>query len=66
MRVHADARGIAVRADLPDDLAPARANPEKLQRVLFNLIQNAIRHSPADGTVVVRAESLSEHDRGRG
>ena len=24
---------------------PARANPEKLQRVLFNLIQNAIRHT---------------------
>jgi signal transduction histidine kinase len=23
---------------------------------LFNLIQNAIRHTPADGTVVVRAE----------
>ena len=35
---------------------PARANPEKLQRVLFNLIQNAIRHTPADGSVVVRAQ----------
>ena len=37
-------------------LAPARANPEKLQRVLFNLIQNAIRHTPADGSVTVLAE----------
>jgi signal transduction histidine kinase len=60
MRVHADARGIAVTADLPAHLAPARGNPEKLQRVLFNLIQNAIRHSPADGTVSVRAESLRD------
>jgi signal transduction histidine kinase len=60
MRVHADARGISVTADLPAHLAPAKGNPEKLQRVLFNLIQNAIRHSPADGTVVVRAESLSD------
>jgi signal transduction histidine kinase len=34
----------------------ARANPEQIQRVLFNLIQNAIRHTPADGSVVVRAE----------
>lgn len=33
----------------------ARANPEKVQRVLFNLIQNAIRHTPPDGTVTVRA-----------
>jgi len=32
-----------------------RANPEQLQRVLFNLIQNAIRHTPADGSVTVRA-----------
>jgi signal transduction histidine kinase len=60
MRAQADVRGIAVMADLPDQLAPARGNPEKLQRVLFNLIQNAIRHSPADGTVVVRAESLGD------
>ena len=36
---------------------PARGNPEKLQRVLFNLIQNAIRHTPADGSVTVRAEA---------
>ena len=56
MRVQAEARGVAVTADLPERLAPVRGNPEKLQRVLFNLIQNAIRHSPADGTVVVRAE----------
>jgi signal transduction histidine kinase len=56
MRVQADAKGVRVTATLPQDLVPARANPEKLQRVLFNLIQNAIRHTPADGSVVVRAE----------
>jgi signal transduction histidine kinase len=59
MRVQADAKGVAVRADVPTALAPARANPEKLQRVLFNLIQNAIRHTPADGSVVVRAEPIA-------
>ena len=57
MRPQADARGIDVTTDLPVQLALAHANPEKLQRVLFNLIQNAIRHSPADGSVVVRAEA---------
>ena len=44
-------------ADVAGGLAPAQANPEKLQRVLFNLIQNAIRHTPADGSVTVRARS---------
>jgi signal transduction histidine kinase len=72
MRVQAEAKGVAVTADLPARLAPVRGNPERLQRVLFNLIQNAIRHSPADGTVVVRAETLANmielevEDRGPG
>ena len=56
MRPHADAARIAVRAEIAGPLIPARGNPEQLQRVLFNLIQNAIRHTPADGSVVVRAQ----------
>jgi signal transduction histidine kinase len=55
MRPHAEAGGVAVRTEVADGVA-ARANPEQLQRVLFNLIQNAIRHTPADGSVTVRAE----------
>jgi signal transduction histidine kinase len=59
MRVQAEAKGVAVLAEVPETLCPAHANPEKLQRVLFNLIQNAIRHTPADGSVVVRAEPVA-------
>jgi signal transduction histidine kinase len=59
MRVQAEAKGVAVLASVPSELRPAHANPEKLQRVLFNLIQNAIRHTPADGSVVVRAETVA-------
>lgn len=57
MRPEAEAKGVRVRTALEPELAAARANPEKLQRVLFNLIQNAIRHTPADGSVVVRVET---------
>jgi signal transduction histidine kinase len=57
MRPQADAKHVAVRASFTDGLAPVRGNPERLQRVLFNLIQNAIRHTPADGSVTVMAES---------
>ncbi|MFN8216164.1 MAG: ATP-binding protein [Solirubrobacterales bacterium] len=57
MRAPAEARGVRIEAELPADRVLARANAEKLQRVLFNLIQNAIRHTPADGSVVVRARS---------
>jgi signal transduction histidine kinase len=61
MRPHAQAGRVDVRAELDAELAPARGNPEQLQRVLFNLIQNAIRHTPADGTVVVRAQCVPDH-----
>jgi signal transduction histidine kinase len=60
MRVQAEAKGVAVVSEVPSALRPAHANPEKLQRVLFNLIQNAIRHTPADGSVVVRAEPVAD------
>jgi len=60
MRPHAEAGAVAVRAELAPQLAAARANPEQIQRVLFNLIQNAIRHTPADGSIVVRAAPASE------
>ncbi|HWF54180.1 MAG TPA: HAMP domain-containing sensor histidine kinase [Solirubrobacteraceae bacterium] len=59
MRVQAEQKGVAVRAEVWAGLSPARANPEQVQRVLFNLIQNAIRHTPADGSVVVRAEPVA-------
>jgi signal transduction histidine kinase len=56
MRPQADARRVAVDAQVPPELASDRADPARLQRVLFNLIQNAIHHTPADGSVTVRAE----------
>jgi signal transduction histidine kinase len=55
MRPTAAQGAVAVRTELPAALAVARANPDKVQRVLFNLIQNAIHHTPPDGEVTVRA-----------
>ena len=60
MRPEARARRVDVRSELDDPLLAARADPEKIQRVLFNLIRNAIRHTPADGSVTVRAEARPE------
>jgi len=57
MRPQADAGSVSMSAELADGLHAAHANPEQIQRVLFNLIQNAIRHTPADGSVTVRALS---------
>ena len=57
--VEADARrrGVDLDASVPNDVR-ARFAPEKVERVLFNLITNALRHTPSDGSVAVRVEQL--------
>jgi len=38
-----------------DTLPDVRCAPTHVQRVLFNLLTNALRHTPSDGSVVVTA-----------
>jgi two-component system sensor histidine kinase BaeS len=47
--------GLRLVVELPPALA-ARANPDHLAQVLGNLLSNAVRYTPAGGTVAVRAE----------
>src|SRR4051794_23677334 len=53
MRPAADAGSVLVRAELDRPLGCPEGNREQLRRVLFNLIQNAIHHTPPDGSVTV-------------
>jgi signal transduction histidine kinase len=55
-RPQAEQKGLLLTESVPSDVVPVRGNPEKLQRVLYNLMQNAVRHTPQDGTVTLRAE----------
>jgi signal transduction histidine kinase len=56
MRPTADAGSVSVRAHVNGSVASSNGNREQLSRVLFNLIQNAIHHTPPDGSVTVRVE----------
>jgi signal transduction histidine kinase len=38
---------------------PVRCAPEKVERVLYNLLANALRHTPSDGSVAVRVHPLA-------
>jgi len=42
-----------------DGTVTARFAPEKVERVLLNLVTNALRHTPSDGSVAVRVESVA-------
>jgi signal transduction histidine kinase len=60
MQVHADERGVVLRAEplagrTPGESLAARGDREQIRRVLLNLLDNAIAHTPAGGTVRVSA-----------
>ncbi len=62
--------GIAI--DLADDLPAARVDATQIQRVLVNLIENAVKFSPPGGTVSISARdegdsvTIEIDDRGGG
>ena len=47
--------GHDVRVDLPDELPPIDADLVLMSRVLANLVDNAVRHSPSGAPVLIRA-----------
>jgi len=51
----ADVAGIALRADVSDDLPVLEVDAVRIGEVLSNLITNALLHTPAEGTVTVAA-----------
>jgi signal transduction histidine kinase len=58
MEAQADRQGVALRAWVDAGLPPVLVDPDRIQRVLVNLVQNAIRHTPADGSITVDAVDL--------
>ena len=57
--IEAEARLRHVRlASEVDEAITATFAPEKVERVLMNLLTNALRHTPNDGAVAVRVEPL--------
>ncbi len=52
----AEARRVQLRARIPDRVPPVRCAPESIERVLYNLLTNALRHTPSDGSVAVLVE----------
>lgn len=52
-RLTVEHKGITLRSALPDDLPSVLGDIGLIERVLENIIDNAIRHTPSGGTITV-------------
>jgi signal transduction histidine kinase len=54
----AEAQGVTLDVQLPDDLGPVQADPDRLAQVLGNLMVNALHHTPPGGRITVTAQQV--------
>jgi signal transduction histidine kinase len=62
IEAEAKSRHVRLDADVGEDVT-ARFAPDKLERVLMNLLTNALRHTPSDGAVAVLVEPRRDEVR---
>jgi len=55
----AEERNLELQAALPSDLPPVQVNPQALREVCSNLIDNALKYTPAGGTIIVQLSQSS-------
>lgn len=58
LEISARTKGVALTCSLPDDLDAAHADPSRLLQVLIILLDNAVKFTPAGGSVEVRVGPL--------
>lgn len=72
MEAEAEARHVKLASNITDPLPPVRCAPDSLERVIYNLLTNALRHTPSDGSVAVLVEArdreveIAVEDTGKG
>lgn len=60
LEADAQARHVSLQARVDGALPAVSGAPEHVRRVLWNLLANALRHTPTDGAVVVFAEPVGD------
>jgi histidine kinase len=66
------ARHVALRVVLPNELAEVHADPDRVEQTLINLLSNALRYTPPNGSVTIEAlpqeyyVQIGIHDTGVG
>lgn len=57
------AKGVHLRHEVPADLPLLNIDVERMGQALLNLLENAVRHTPADGAILLTAQRQGEQLR---
>lgn len=60
MQVQANRKGISLQGSFCEPLPCVQAELPKIQRVLYNLVQNAIHYTPAQGAIFLSTQLVSQ------
>jgi signal transduction histidine kinase len=63
LRPQAEQRNLMLLGEVSPSLPAVEIDVPRMQRVLYNLVQNALRHTPADGSIVIRAFATDDDVR---
>ncbi len=55
MSAQAKAEDVSLEGCVQGEISPVVMDTRRVQRVLYNLVQNSIRHTPPDGTIFISA-----------
>jgi signal transduction histidine kinase len=53
-------QGLTTRVEVPDHPVEVRVDPHRMQQLLLNLVTNAVKYTPAGGSVAVTLEEVQE------
>ena len=60
MSAQAKAEDVSLEGCVQGEISPVVMDMRRVQRVLYNLVQNSIRHTPPDGTIFISASDTGD------
>ena len=60
MAAQAQAHQLTLDGQVDESLSPVSIDAQRVQRVFYNLVQNALRHTPPEGTILLKAQDVGD------